>query len=80
MEEKKSGPRLRLNLFDALVLIAALAVGGFLAWKALKPAPQEVETPTASMVRYTVRFQKMLQGTGERVQTGDELTDTTEGE
>ena len=76
MEEKKSGSRLRLNLFDALVLIAALAVGGFLAWKALKPAPQEVETPTASMVRYTVRFQKMLQGTGERVQAGDELTDT----
>ena len=75
MEETTSRCRVRLNLFDALVLIAALAVGGFLAWKALKPAPQEVETHTASMVRYTVRFQKMIQGTGERVQAGDELSE-----
>ena len=30
MEEKRTGFRLRLNLFDALVLIAALAVGGLL--------------------------------------------------
>ena len=45
MEEKKSGIRLRLNLFDALVLIAALAVGGFLAWKTLKPAPRRWRPP-----------------------------------
>ena len=63
MEEKRTGFRLRLNLFDALVLIAALLVGGYLAWNALKPADNAGETPTASVVRYTVRFQKMLQGT-----------------
>lgn len=76
MEEKRTGFRLRLNLFDALVLIAALLVGGYLAWNALKPADNAGETPTASVVRYTVRFQKMLQGTGCLVGAGDELTET----
>ena len=76
MEEKRTGFRLRLNLFDALVLIAALLVGGYLAWNALKPADNAGETPTASVVRYTIRFQKMIEGTGCLVEAGDELTET----
>ena len=43
MEQNKPKFRLRLNLFDALVLVAVLAVGAFLLWNALKPqAPVEV--------------------------------------
>lgn len=76
MNEKRTGFRLRLNLFDALVLIAALLVGGYLAWNALKPADDGGETTTTSVVRYTVRFQKMIEGTGALVGSGDQLTET----
>ena len=38
MEHNTSGFRLRLNLFDGIVIVLALAVGAFLAWTALKPA------------------------------------------
>mgnify|MGYP000347428242 CR=1 FL=1 len=62
--------------FYLLVLIAALLVGGYLAWNALKPADNAGETPTASVVRYTIRFQKMIEGTGCLVEAGDELTET----
>lgn len=41
MEQNKSNFRLRLNLFDAIILILVLAVGGVLAWLALRPAAQE---------------------------------------
>ena len=39
MEHNTSGFRLRLNLFDGIVLIAALAVGAFLIWNRLTPRP-----------------------------------------
>ena len=45
MEEKRTGFRLRLNLFDALVLIAALLVGGYLAWNALSPLTTQGRPP-----------------------------------
>ena len=49
MEQNKPKFRLRLNLFDALVLVAVLAVGAFLLWNALKPqAPVEV-MPTTTL-------------------------------
>ena len=54
MEEKKF--RLRLNLFDCIVVLAALAVGAFLLWRALEPeAPVEVTPQTASTGGYSVR-------------------------
>ena len=34
MEHNTSGFRLRLNLFDGIVIVLALAVGAFLAWTA----------------------------------------------
>ena len=37
MEQHNQKFRLRLNLFDAIVLIIALAVGAFVLWNALKP-------------------------------------------
>lgn len=76
MEEKKTGFRLRLNLFDALVLAAALVVGAALAWSAAKPAADAGSSSAACTVQYTVRFQKMIEGTGSLVQAGDSLTDT----
>lgn len=77
MEQNKPKFRLRLNLFDALVLVAVLAVGAFLLWNALKPqAPVEVMPTTTSVVRYTIRFEHWPEGNSGLVQPGDLLTDS----
>lgn len=74
MEQKKF--RLRLNLFDGIVLVLALAVGAFLLWTAIKPeVPEEVVPVSTSSVRYTVRLQHCILGTSELIEVGDELAD-----
>ena len=77
MEQNTPKFRLRLNLFDGIVLVLALAVGAFLLWGALKPAaaPVEGETASVSTVRYTVRFQKWIEGTSALIEPGDKLVD-----
>lgn len=78
MEQNNGKFRLRLNLFDAIVLVAALAVGAFLLWNAFKPASSQPSSPssTVSTVRYTIRFQRIAEGNGSRIQVGDALVDT----
>lgn len=78
MEQNTPKFRLRLNLFDAIVLVLALAVGAFLLWSALKPAAPAVTgaPPAASAVRYTVRFSRLMEGTSALIKEGDELVDT----
>ena len=75
MEQKKF--RLRLNLFDGIVLLAALAVGAFLLWNHFKPqAPVEAAPQAASAtVRYTVCLQRWLEGNSGLIQPGDLLID-----
>ena len=76
MEQNTPKFRLRLNLFDGIVLVLALAVGAFLLWSAMKPAaPAEGETVNTATVRYTVRFQKWIEGTSVLVESGDKLVD-----
>ena len=72
MEPNKPKFRFRLNLFDSIVLVLALAVGAFLVWSSIKPAA----APAAGTVQYTIRFQKMIQGVSERIKPGDQLVDT----
>ena len=69
--------RFRLNLFDGIVLVAALAVAAFLGYKTLKPAApaEDPAAPVTSRGVYTVRFQKMIEGTETLVEPGDKLTD-----
>ena len=76
MEQKTPKFRLRPNLFDGIVLVLALAVGALLLWTALKPAPT-VDQPAAetSTVRYVVRFQRWMEGTGALIEEGDKLVD-----
>ena len=78
MEPNKPKFRFRLNLFDSIVLVLALAVGAFLVWSAIKPAaaPAEGAVSAAGTVQYTIRFQKMIQGVSERIKPGDQLVDT----
>ena len=77
MEHNTPKFRLRLNLFDGIVLVLALAVGAFLLWTALKPAAAapEGEVSATATVRYTVRFQKWIEGTSSLIQPGDKLVD-----
>ena len=70
--------RFKLNLFDGIVLVLALCVGAFLGYTYLKPAPapaEEAGAVTTSTVRYTVKFQKMMEGTETLVEPGDVLID-----
>lgn len=74
MEQKKF--RLRLNLFDGIVLVLALAVGAFLLWNAMKPRlPEEAVPAASSTVQYTVRLQKCIPGTSELIREGDQVAD-----
>lgn len=77
MEPKPNKFRLRLNLFDGIVLILALAAAAVLLWSALKPsaAPAE-DAGAASSIRYTVLFQRWLEGTSTAIHEGDRLTDS----
>lgn len=69
--------RFKLNLFDGIVLVVALAVAAFLAYTALKPAAPVEDTgaPAPASVTYIIRFQKMIEGTETLVEPGDKLTD-----
>lgn len=67
--------RLRLNLFDAIVLIAALVLGAAVILLGLRARGGEAASPAASTVQYTVLFQKMVAGAGENIQPGDPLED-----
>ena len=57
MEQNNHKFRLRLNLFDAIILVAVLLVGAAAAWIGLRSGGETA--PTAAPVRYTVLFQKM---------------------
>lgn len=74
MEQKKF--RLRLNLFDGIVLVLALAVGALLLWNTMKPElPAAADPASASSVRYTIRLQRCIPGTSELIRTEDQVAD-----
>ena len=45
MEQNRPGFRLRLNLFDAIVILIALAAAAFLLWQRLRPSAPAAPTP-----------------------------------
>lgn len=76
MEQNTPNFRLRLNLFDAIILVLVLIVGGVMAWLALRPSVQETADPAVTTtVRYTVRFQRWAEGASSLIEVGDKLTD-----
>lgn len=76
MEQNTPKFRLRLNLFDGIVLVLALAVAAFLVWTALKPAaPVQADPTVQDTVRYTVRFRRWASGTSVLIQPGDQIAD-----
>ena len=74
MEEKKF--RLKLNLFDGIVLLLAVAVAAFLLWRAVRPeVPVQTDPTVTSTVRYTVRFLRWTPGTSHIIEAGDRIVD-----
>ena len=65
MEENKRF-RLKLNLFDGIVIVVALAVAAVMLYMQMKPA---------STTQYTIRLQKTLPGTAALIEEGDALSD-----
>ena len=75
MEQNKGRFRLKLNLFDMIVILLAVAVGAVLLWSRLKPAASGATGPSASAMEYTIRLQKVREGTGALIHQGDALED-----
>ena len=74
MENKKAF-RLHLNLFDGIVILAALGVAAVLLWSQLKPSAPAA-APAAEKIQYTIVLKKTVPGTGAQVKVGDALEDT----
>lgn len=75
MEQNTHKFRLRLNLFDAIVLIVVLLAGAAFAWLSLRSGQSDGAASAAQTVQYTVVFQKMDQGDSQLIQPGDKLED-----
>lgn len=76
MEQNTPKFRIRLNLFDTLVLIAVLVAGAAMVWFGMRGQQGEGANTSASTVRYTIRFQQVAEGNSELIEPGDPLTDT----
>ena len=74
MENNNEKFRLRLNLFDGIVLVLAVVVAGLLVWNHLKPETPE-QDPASSTLEYVVRFQRWPDSTVDMVKEGDKLVD-----
>ena len=73
MEQNTPKFHLRLNLFDGIVLLLALAVGGFLLWNSRSTA--SVPLASSATVRYTVRFLNWPEENVSRIREGGLLVD-----
>ena len=67
--------RLRLNLFDGIVLVLALAAAVFLMWRFTLPAAASGGGVSSASVQYTVCFQRWPAGSAQAIHQGDQLAD-----
>lgn len=77
MEQNNGKFRLRLNLFDGIILVLAALVGGALLWFGMQSGGTEA-SPTAKTVVYTVRVSRTDAGVSQQLQPGDPVTDNVE--
>ena len=76
MEQNERRFRLKLNLFDGIVILLALAVAAVLVYLQMKPAATDDSgAPATTTMQYTVRLLETMPGTGDLVQPGDKLRD-----
>ena len=76
MEQNTPKFRLRLNLFDAIILVVVLLAGAVLVWFGLRSSGSEAASPTTRTVQYTVLFQRIREGNSALIEAGDPLVDT----
>ncbi len=76
MEQNNHKFRLRLNLFDAIVLVVVLLAAAAFGYLTLKDKGTDASAPTTQTVQYTVLFQKMNESGSQMVKAGDQLEDT----
>ncbi len=74
MEQNKKF-RLRLNLFDGIVLVLALIVGGVLAFHYLTPEEVTVSVVQTKTATYTIRLRNTVPEIVDQIQPGDQLED-----
>ena len=67
--------RLRLNLFDGIVLVLALAAAVFLMWRFTRPAAASGDGVSSASEQYTVCFQRWPAGSAQAIHQGDQLAD-----
>ena len=77
MEQNRPKFRLRLNLFDGIILVVALAAAALLGWLALHPTPSSADMVSDGTVQYTVRLNRWPLGTSSLVRIGDKVVDNT---
>lgn len=74
MEQKRF--RLKLNLFDGIVILLAAAAAAFLLWRTMRPeVPVQSDPAVTANVLYTIRFQRWIPGSSELIEAGDQLFD-----
>lgn len=73
MEQKKEKMKFHLNLFDAMVMIVALAVGAVILWQMLDQ--NSSTTLRTTQVQYAITIKEASGGTGDLIPVGSSLTD-----
>ncbi len=74
MEQKKEKMKFRLNLFDSVVLVLVLIVGGVFVWQTLRSGASSSMNKNQT-VRYTVVMKEVKEGTGDSITIGGRLED-----
>jgi len=74
-EENRQGFRLRLNLFDAIVILVAVAAAALLLWRQARP-DTAAAGPAARNIQYTIRLQRVVESLPPAVAPGDRLEDS----
>lgn len=64
--------KLSFNLFDAVILLIVLAVGGVVLWQMLSTDGSSSKT---TVLEYTISIKEVQEGTGEFVTQGSEIYD-----
>ena len=70
MEQNNHKFRLRLNLFDAIVLVVVLLAAAVFGYLTLRDKGTDASAPTTQTVQYTVLFQKMNESGSQMVKAG----------
>lgn len=78
-ENQKRRPAWKLNLFDAVIILLAVAAAvGFLWWKGVfaKPSVEEDGSAVSRTVRYTIELPTMYGDSAEMICAGDKIVDS----